>query len=797
MTSIVASVRDEVSARQQGTSSQQLWLDKIRAAKAEPTYKKWREDAAQAVAAYEGGEVQGAIITGANLFHSNTETVAPSIYNSTPVPDIRVRFGDPDKITKTAVDMLERVVTYDLDACRFDDLMFDVVRDAYIVGEAMPRIRYEPIEPGESDKVYPEMVPYDRVIKGPSRTWEKTPWLVFEHDMTFDEVASMNKEAAEDISFGGGKTYRERVQAENGQEPEARDTNIFQTAKVFEIWDKKTRTVLWITDKPLEPVITHIDDPLELEGFFPVPYGLRPITKRGKQIPIVQYVTHKALFDEFERVCKRINALIAQLRVRGLYDAKMAPDFKRLKDCADGEYEPAHAAEDFVAGQKRSLADAVMHWPNEQIIQTVRELALHRDAIKALIWEATGVADIMRGNTDPDETLGAQELKTEWGSMRVKKFQAEAARCARDIIRMMVEVRANISPWDWLKTISNMDFAPTEQDIAKAMEKLQAEQPQPMEGQPAPQPPNPQLMQLQAQQAAQEEAKAFEAEVRKLIESPNRKLSIDIEVDSTIKGDVAKDLDQFNQLITVTANFAGAVQGLAPVLPQTVAPLFKVYTAQVRQFRLNKQAEDALDELDEAAKQPPVDPNAPNPEQQAAEQQAMQQQQEADQAKLQAEMQRDERKAQMEERKAETELQLATQKHGMEMELKQLDMQLKQMQIQLDAQKAQMDIEFKTQEQALKREGQQADLQMKMEANSMALQGKQAEIGLKMQAGQNDMAMQHEQFEMDREDRHEEREHNRQVSEMEVESSKHNLAHQQSMAKLKEKNAAKPNGVSR
>jgi hypothetical protein len=142
--------------------------------------------------------------------------------------------------------------------------------------------------------------------------------------------------------------------------------------------------------------------------------------------------------------------------------------------------------------------------------------------------------------------------------------------------------------------------------------------------------PNPQQAQLEIQQMAASLAKQEEAEVEKIIRNPSRIINIDIETDSTLRGDLTRDMEQFNQLITATGTFATAISGIGPILPMTVKPLFSVYASQVAKFRLGKMGEDALDELVEAAKQPPQNPDAKqgmSPEEMQAQEQQQQHEQ--------------------------------------------------------------------------------------------------------------------------------------------------------------------------
>ncbi len=81
--------------------------------------------------------------------------------------------------------------------------------------------------------------------------------------------------------------------------------------------------------------------------------------------------------------------------------------------------------------------------PIEQAANVIVVLNTQREACKAVIYEITGIADIMRGASDSQETYGAQKIKTQWGTQRLKKMQAEFKRYARDIVRLKAQVIAN------------------------------------------------------------------------------------------------------------------------------------------------------------------------------------------------------------------------------------------------------------------------------------------------------------------------------------------------------------------
>jgi hypothetical protein len=85
----------------------------------------------------------------------------------------------------------------------------------------------------------------------------------------------------------------------------------------------------------------------------------------------------------------------------------------------------------------------MIQWlPVQQIAETLVQLYNARDRVKAALYEITGIGDIMRGMTNPQETLGAQELKANFATRRIVPQQKEVARFARDLLRLMGAVIA-------------------------------------------------------------------------------------------------------------------------------------------------------------------------------------------------------------------------------------------------------------------------------------------------------------------------------------------------------------------
>jgi hypothetical protein len=643
-------IQSDKDAIESGTTEAELWLKKIK--RAQDDEKQWREEAKEAVCAYEASEEKQPISF--NIFHSNVETLIPALYNSSPVPDVRRRFGDADPVAKQVVDLSERCISYSIDQYDIDDVFVAAIRDASVTGRGVLRVIYSAYQNGYQETTC-ERVVWDKFLQGPARCWAKMPWVSFEHDLTKDELEKLNSKLAKSIELGEAGDKSEKTTSKD-------PAGILKTIRVYEIWDKKSRSVLFVDDQ--KRTWKKAPDPMQLPDFFPVLQPLQPVKRPSSMVPVCQYKVYKPLIDELDAVTKRISKLVKQLKVRGLIDGEMAPDFEQLKNCEDGQYISASNAGTFAS--QGGLEKAIAHWPLDPIVKALQQLYVQRDSIKQTIYEVTGISDILRGQSDAGETATAQNIKNQWGSLRIQRLQNEVARLARELFRAKVNLYATHFSDENVSMMTGLPIQ-TDQQAVQAW---------------------PQVLQV------------FRSEARSY--------RIDIETDSTIRADMTRNQEQMNQFLAGTGQFAqsmaGVVQGM-PQLAQPVMPVMvEVYTAFARKFKLGKQAEDALDKLSQMSQQMAQQPQQeqPNPEAEKLkmEMEAAKQKNDLDMQSMQAKTQNDAMAMQMKASHDERMMQLAEQKAQMEIELKQLELQMKREEIQLKAQAAQQDAQMRSAERA-------------------------------------------------------------------------------------------------
>ncbi len=549
-----------------------------------------------------------------NILWSNTETLRPAVYNSTPEPDVRRRFRDADPTGKVTSTVLERSLSYQIDDYDFDGEIQDVVLDVLLPGRGVARIVYEPHfvavaadgmtaaspagsfqappeAPGEGEvaeqssyekiagqEARCEHVQWDDFRRGPGKRWPNVPWIAFRHEFTQEMMEEKFGEViANDLTYSQGKGT-DKLQDTQTKE-------IFKVCEAWEIWDKDTRRVLFIAPTYDKSPLGTFEDPLKLRKFFPAPEPVRAIENSRTLIPVPLYRMYKEQAEELDRVSGRINKIVAALRIRGAYSAHIK-EAAGILDAADNDMiaieNPSLIAE---AG---GLDKLIWIMPVEKLAVVLQYLYTARDQIKQAIYEITGIADVLRGSTNPNETLGAQKLKSQWGSLRITKLQRSVQRLVRDLMRLKGEVIAEQFTAEQLQAMSGIQLPDAQ---AKQKAQLAAQQAQATQ-QPVP---------VQAQEVLK--SPTWDDVMRLLRSDEMRQYKIDIETDSTVADSINQDMAGLSEVMDAIGR---VIQGATPAIQSGMMPVEAVKEICLtisRRARLGSALEDALEKI-----QPPAPP---------------------------------------------------------------------------------------------------------------------------------------------------------------------------------------------
>ena len=269
---------------------------------------------------------------------------------------------------------------------------------------------------------------------------------------------------------------------------------------MWEIWDRDDETVTFVSPTYKHKPLKETADPLGLDGFFPCPRPIYAIADSDTLVPSVLFEKYKQQADELDRITSRINNLTDALKVRGVYNAVL-DEIAKMQDTGDNVLIAAKNVQ--ALQQSGGLEGNIWMMPIEAAAKVIQVLSVQRDSSKAVIYELTGISDIMRGASDSQETFGAQKIKSMWGTQRLKKMQAEFQRYVRDIIRLKCQIIANKFQIQTIAQMTGIKLLNTEaerQQIEQQAQAFQQYQQAQQQAAQAPQQPQPMAPQQQMQQ---------------------------------------------------------------------------------------------------------------------------------------------------------------------------------------------------------------------------------------------------------------------------------------------------------
>lgn len=624
------------------------WLKQIKDAEARE--KKYRTSTKNYVEEYEGARESR---TPFAILYSNVETLAPSIYNSRPIPIVERRYKDADPLGKAGAEVSTRMLKFlleeeSVDYDSFDDLMQSAVINGLVTNRGVTRFRYTASEVNEGDFVrfenecvFGEEVRWDKFLHGYARSWKKVPWIAFELDMSPTEF----REEFPDVKPDLEKPDKEQMQENKGA----------QVVRVYEIWDKASKKVYFLSPFHKEGFLRELDDPLRLKGFFPTPRPLNFQRKLSTLVPTPLYCHYEEQAKELNELTRRLRAIIKACKVRGFYDNTI-DGLDKLLDSEDNTLLPIENRSAMPEGM--GLDKMLWLMPLNELVQTAQTLYQAREQCKQVIYEITGISDILRGASVASETATAQNIKNQWGTLRLKKMQKEVQRYVKDCMKIMLEIGVSNFEIETVKQMTNLPF------VTQA-EKMQAQaQGEAAAMQQAPIPPE--LIQVLQRPSWEEVLGLLKNDVL-------RNYRIDIETNSTIDAEAAGDKQEIAELLNALSQF---MNGIAPLVQQGAMPFDvakQILLAVSRRYTFGAQLEDALNGM-----------QAPQP-QSSGEDEAKAQVAKVEAERAQAEFQMDMARAQREEQLAAQEHQFKMQEMAAKAQIEREKMALEQARVKLEA----------------------------------------------------------------------------------------------------------------
>lgn len=670
------------------------WLERIRDAEKEEA--AWIDDANKAVSIYTGeGGRTGEATRGEeapfdfNILYANVETIVPAIINSPPAPDIRRRWGQDDPVARDLAEVIERAIRVQVDDGRLQTEMEAMAQDGFLAGRGLIRLRFksdfeksedlddlkeaeekdEPSgakgddaddkedvatdsPPTDNERTVNERICFEAVSwrdlrRGKAKRWDDVPWIAFRHCIYSEDYDD----------FADKELLDAQINPDKSNEVDAEDERT-----VWEVWDKRSKRVKFIRETGVK-IIKDIADPLKLTRFFPIHEPVQAITLNGRLTPVNPFSIYRKLADELDKTTRRIRVITEQLKLKGWY-AGESSNLQTLLNAEDNEFVPIADPEMWAANG--GLQGAILFWPVEKLVAVLAQLFQVREQTKQAIYEITGISDIIRGASRSSETATAQNIKSQWGSLRIQTMQRMMERAARDLFVMMSEIIPTKFSPETLQRITGIQIVPSEEDQTATP---QPQQPMPPQIPPGAPPEMAQQAQAQFEQAQQQFTQQMQewqqaeqarqdklqrlAALQEMMKEPvSSYYRIDVESDSTVKADLTRQKAEATGFLQASSQFFAAV---GPLVQQGAIPAktaVEIYSSFARLYNLGKSVEDALDELLVQAREgqgsqgQPEQPQEPTEEQKAA--------QEAAKAEMEAKLKQEQAKAARYEAEAQT-----------------------------------------------------------------------------------------------------------------------------------------------
>jgi hypothetical protein len=513
--------RDDVDNK---PKSAQFWLGEIAAAKKRED--SWRRRGNRVIARYRDERDDERANTKAerraSILWSNTEILKSALFQGVSKPDVRRRYakskGKDDRASRTAALVLERALAATAECADEDAQIEAAVEDMLLPGRGVAWIVYDAeiskvnaddggredqveagsenvgangllLEQGEDAPADPEdEAPEEEITSQTVRIdhvyWEDYLcsagrkdsdcwWKARGHDYSRDELKKYWPDHAANIPLEVQVAGFEPTRKGSREE----DTDTFKRARVWEIWDKSKKQRVYIAEG-YKIVLEEKDDPYGLTHFFPTVRPLIAVGNTSTLSPIPEYCQYQDQAEELDLITTRISRLINNLKRRGVYDASAdGPDqqLSQLAFAGDDVFLPYRNFP--VLMEKGGLKNV---FQTEDLIPTITvldKLYQQRAALVQTIYEVTGISDVIRGASNPNETATAQRIKGQFGSLRLQSRQKLVQGFIRDLYRLKAEVIAEHFTREQLQEMSGIDM-PTKAEQLQAKQTIAAIQQQ-------------------------------------------------------------------------------------------------------------------------------------------------------------------------------------------------------------------------------------------------------------------------------------------------------------------------------
>lgn len=625
-----------------------------------------------------------------NIFWANVETLKPSIFSRIPQPEVSRRERTKDPLAIEAARAIEDSTKYCLEECQdFKGIVSLAVQDYLVVGRGVLWDRYDvkrsksieefEVRQAEQGFVYPDGQPVSEEFEvlqredGSLYHVQEVEGIEYEKAITdyihYKDYLHNTARTESEIRWKAKRVYMTKAELEKAfgaklakeikretiskelkeARPDEHDQKKYSKAQVWEIWDKVSKKVIWVSPGLKEKALKVQDDFLGLDGFFPCSV-ITSNTTTDSVLPKADYFFIKDQLLEIDRLTERIHAHVEALRMNGAAPKEFANVLEQLFD----DDLKIHAIKDWSAlAAKGGIEQSIFFLPVDKIAANLQTLYNAREAAISKVDQVMAISDIIRGQSDARESATASMLKNAANEQRYSDRRMNVQLWIAKQVKIKAEIICeHFEP----ETIISM--AP---GVFSALEPEQIQQ----------------VLELMSNDA-------------------QRRYRIDIEVDSTVIQDDKLEQERRSEFLGAIGQFLGQslpmmqqYSELAPVLLDFVGFAARGYKAG---RELEAKIEEGLERFREQQAQQAQDPQ----QQQDPAQMEAQSRMQIEQMRLQGEQMKHQNEMQLESAKAQHEMSMAqfeAQIEAAKLEIERAKLSNEQLRIQMEAQKLGVDLQ--------------------------------------------------------------------------------------------------------
>lgn len=557
-----------------------------------------------------------------NILWSNIQTLLPALYGRTPKAQVERRWKDKDPVGRTASVIMERVLQYEIDHYGdYDNAVRLAVLDRLIPGRGVAWVRFEQkdvelpesMENESKQDVKYECTPTDYVFWkdfrcSPARTWDEVTWVARRVYITKNDGVIRFGEEFKEVPLTHSPTGIDEMKTGGVSQS---DIESMQKAQVWEIWSKPDERVYWVAEGH-NKLLDSRDDPYGLDKFWPCPKPLFATQTSDTLVPIPDFSMYQDQAREIDNLTSRISMLSEAIKVVGVYDASQSGVQRMLSEGVNNTLIPVDTWAAF--GEKGGLKGVVEFLPLDMVITAIEGCYRAREQSEQTVYKITGLSDIIRGASVASETATAQQIKSQYASLRLKYIQNEVAKFCSEILQIKAQIISDLYSPESLIQMSGI--------------------------------------------SGTDDAQYAEQAIMLIKQEPARSFRIEVAADSLVEMDEEAEKSSRNEFMSSFGTLLRDAFPMVQAAPEIGPLIGEVLQFVARTFRGGRQLENVLENTVSKMNEPkPPQPPQPDPEQIKA-QSAIQLEQSKQAAQAQVEQFKAQFAGQLEQAKMQHEIQI-------------------------------------------------------------------------------------------------------------------------------------------